>query len=112
MEVMPRFRNENSLLCMKLKFVSLCRYMVRPTVGVVPSGASVNIRIYMVPQAQYTDDLRSCKDRFLIQSIPIRQAKEVESANVFNGQGRQDFRLRVIVVSVSQLLARAACVTA
>ena len=75
------------------------RYMVRPTIGVVPSNSSINVRIYMVPQAQYTDELRGCKDRFLIQSIPVNDASEAESSEVFRGQGRQDFRLKVIVVS-------------
>ncbi len=54
----------------------------------------------MVPQAQYTDELRGCKDRFLIQSIPVNDASEAESSEVFKGQGRQDFRLKVIVVSI------------
>ena len=53
----------------------------------------------MVPQAHYTDELRSCKDRFLIQSIPVNHASEAESPDVFGGQGRQDFRLKVVVVS-------------
>ena len=79
--------------------------MVRPTIGVVPSNSSVNVRIYMVPQSQYTDDLRSCKDRFLIQSIPVRDSSEAQSSDVFNGQGRQDFRLKVIVVSLTSFLA-------
>ena len=52
----------------------------------------------MVPQAHYTDELRSCKDRFLIQSIPINEGLEAESPDVFKGQGRQDFRLKVLVV--------------
>ncbi|CAL5229444.1 g12767 [Coccomyxa viridis] len=51
----------------------------------------------MVPHAQYTDELRGCKDRFLIQSIPVNDASEAESFEVFRGQGRQDFRLKVIV---------------
>lgn len=53
----------------------------------------------MVPQAQYTDELRGCKDRFLIQSIPVSDASEAESPDIFKGQGRQDFRLKVVVVS-------------
>ena len=75
--------------------------MVRPTIGVVPPNASMNVRIYMVPQAQYTDELRSCKDRFLVQSIPVTDASEAQAQGVFNGQGRQDFRLKVIVVRTS-----------
>ena len=55
----------------------------------------------MVPQAHYTDELRGCKDRFLIQSIPVNDTSEAESSEVFNGHGRQDFRLKVIVVSAS-----------
>ena len=53
----------------------------------------------MVPQAQYTDELRGCKDRFLIQSIPVNDASEAEFPDIFRGQGRQDFRLKVVVVS-------------
>ena len=77
----------------------LCRYMVRPTVGIVPSNASVNIKIYMVPQEKYTDELRGCKDRFLIHSIPVSTKAETDLHKVFSGQGRQDFRLKVLVVS-------------
>ena len=79
--------------------LSLCRYMVRPTVGVVPSNESVNIKIYMVPQEKYTDELRGCKDRFLIHSIPVSTKAEIDLHKVFSGQGRQDFRLKVLVVS-------------
>ena len=75
-----------------------CRYMVRPTVGIVPSNASVNIKIYMVPQEKYTDELRGCKDRFLIHSIPVSTKAETDLHKVFSGQGRQDFRLKVLVV--------------
>ena len=67
--------------------------------GVVPSDASVNIKIYMVPQEKYTDELRGCKDRFLIHSIPVSTKAETDLHKVFSGQGRQDFRLKVLVVS-------------
>lgn len=88
----------------KVKTSAVSRYMVRPTVGIVPAGRSVNVRIYMVPQAQYSDELRSCKDRFLIQCVATEAASVGDLTNdAFTGNNRQDVKLHVSVVGVQSL---------
>lgn len=83
----------------KVKTSAVSRYMVRPTVGIVPAGTSRNVRIYMVPQSQYSDDLRSCKDRFLIQCVPTDLASVGDlTSDTFASSNRQDAKLHVSVV--------------
>ncbi len=88
----------------KVKTSAVSRYMVRPTVGIVPAGRSVNVRIYMVPQPQYSDDLRSCKDRFLIQCVPTEAASVGDlTSDTFVVNNRQDVKLHVSVVGTDTL---------
>ena len=87
----------------KIKTSAVSRYMVRPTVGIVPAGRSVNVRIYMVPQSQYSDELRSCKDRFLIQCVPTEAASVGNiTSDTFTGNNRQDVKLHVSVVGFNK----------
>ena len=74
----------------KVKCNNGSRYMVRPTSGIVKPGASVNVKIYMVPQISYSDELRSCKDRFLIQTVPTKLTSEGDvTTELFDSQYRQ-----------------------
>lgn len=91
--------NDGRGVAFKVKTSAVNRYMVRPTVGVVPPGASLNVRIYMVAQQQYSDDLRNCKDRFLIQCAPTDLPSVADvTPEVFNSSLRQDIKLKVTVV--------------
>jgi hypothetical protein len=86
----------------KVKTSAVSRYMVRPTLGIVPSGASLNVRIYMVAQQHYSDELRNCKDRFLIQCVPTELQSAVDvTPQIFENSTRQDVKLKVTVVSCS-----------
>lgn len=86
----------------KVKTSAVSRYMVRPTVGIVQAGTSRNVRIYMVPQPQYSDELRSCKDRFLIQSVPTDLLSEADiTPETFSSSNRQDVKLHVTVVGLN-----------
>ncbi|CAL8465070.1 g4605 [Coccomyxa elongata] len=52
----------------------------------------------MVPQPQYSDELRSCKDRFLIQCVPTEAASVGDlTSDIFIGNNRQDVKLHVSV---------------
>ena len=83
----------------KVKCNTADRYLVRPTSGYVKPGASVNIKVFMLPQSEYSDELRSCKDRFLIQSAPVDGSTEQSSiASVLATYQRQDFKISVTVV--------------
>ena len=89
----------------KVKSNNHNRYLVRPTSGIVRPGASVNVKVFMLPQAEYSDDLRSCKDRFLIQCAPIDGSTEGPKAPDMSGnQERQDIKISVNVVRGSLLV--------
>ncbi|KAK9917223.1 hypothetical protein WJX75_002056 [Coccomyxa subellipsoidea] len=52
----------------------------------------------MVPQGQYSDELRSCKDRFLIQCVPTELASIGDiTTDTFTSSNRQDVKLHVSV---------------
>ncbi len=89
----------------KVKSNNHNRYLVRPTSGIVRPGASVNVKVFMLPQAEYSDDLRSCKDRFLIQCAPIDGSTEGPKAPDMSGnKERQDIKISVNVVRGSMLV--------
>ena len=84
----------------KVKCNTADRYLVRPTSGYVRPGASVNIKVFMLPQSEYSNELRSCKDRFLIQSAPVDDStEEPPVAEILATHQRQDFKISVTVVS-------------
>lgn len=77
------------------------RYAVKPTQGFVQPGTTRTIKVFLVPGEAYTDELRSCTDRFAIQSVVLDDASVREediSAQNFVGTGAEEARLRVSVV--------------
>ena len=64
-------------------------------------GTTRTIKVFLVPGEAYTDELRSCTDRFAIQSVVLDDASVREediTAQSFAGAGVEEARLRVSVV--------------
>ena len=99
-------RNRDDVRCLafKVKCNNQSRYLVRPTSGIIQPGAAINVKVYMVAQVAYTDELRSCKDRFLIQTVPVRSLSEASlDPAIFASPARQEYKINVTVVG-SRLL--------
>ena len=94
-----RNSNDERCLAFKVKCNNSSRYMVRPTSGIINPGAAINVKVYMVAQVAYTDELRSCKDRFLIQTVPVRSFSDAGlDPAIFSSPSRQEVKVNVTVV--------------
>ena len=74
--------------------------MVCPPSGIVESGTARLVKVYLKAQREFNDDLRLCKDRFLVQSIVVdhRVAEEQITSSLFRTGQRQESKLKVVVV--------------
>lgn len=74
--------------------------MVCPPTGIVEPGTTRLVKIYLKAQREYDEDLRLCKDRFLVQSIVVGdEIDEPElTSNMFRTIQRQEAKLKVVVV--------------
>ena len=99
-----RNSDEGRCLAFKVKCNNSSRYMVRPTSGIINPGAAINVKVYMVAQVAYTDELRSCKDRFLIQTVPVRSVSDAGlDPGIFSSPARQEAKINVTVVGLCLL---------
>jgi hypothetical protein len=73
--------------------VSFCAAAVAP-------GETAHVKLVLVAQSNFAPDLQHCRDRFLVQSLPILPGQQPDS-NAFKAQKFkvQDHKLRVSIVS-------------
>jgi hypothetical protein len=66
----------------------------------VAPGETAHVKLVLVAQSDFTPDLQHCRDRFLVQSLPILPGQQPDS-NAFKAQKFkvQDHKLRVSIVS-------------
>lgn len=77
--------------------MSFCAAAVAP-------GETAHVKLVLVAQSNFAPDLQHCRDRFLVQSLPILPGQQPDS-NAFKAQKFkvQDHKLRVSIVSPSPL---------
>mmetsp|Transcript_10901 Transcript_10901/g.27563 ORF Transcript_10901/g.27563 Transcript_10901/m.27563 type:complete len:252 (-) Transcript_10901:174-929(-) len=92
----------------KVKTTSPKKYIVRPSTGVVKPGASVDVQVIMQAQKEYPPDLNNCKDKFLVQTVPlpadfvVTGDKPEAPADAFdksNAENITDLKLKVALVA-------------
>lgn len=90
-----------SYLAFKVKTTATDRYRVRPNLGVVAPGETAHVKLVLVAQDEFGSQLSSCRDRFLVQSLPIMPGQKPDGA-AFRAQKFkvQDHKLRVSIVQV------------
>lgn len=66
----------------------------------VAPGETAHVKLVLVAQGGFTPDLQHCRDRFLVQSLPILPGQQPDSS-AFKAQKFkvQDHKLRVSIVS-------------
>ena len=70
--------------------------------GIVEPGTTKLVKVVFKAHSAYTDDLKFCKERFLVQSIVVDHTTldhEVNSTLFKSGQ-RQEAKLKVLVVGL------------
>ena len=74
--------------------------MVCPPSGIVEPGTTRLVKVYLKAQRAYDDELRFCKDRFLVQSIVVDPSMDEQdiTSNLFKSGQRQEAKLKVVVV--------------
>lgn len=83
------------------------QFIVSPPYGIVEPGTTKLVKVYFKAHKAYTDNLRFCKDCFLVQSIVVEPEltdREITS-DLFRSRQRQEARLKVLVVSLISLLS-------
>ena len=77
------------------------RFIVSPPFGIVEPGTTKLVKVYFKAHRAYTDDLRFCKDCFLVQSIVVDHTMSDRdiSSDLFKSRQRQEAKLKVLVVS-------------
>lgn len=90
-----------SYLAFKVKTTATDRYRVRPNLGVVAPGETAHVKLVLVAQDEFGPQLSSCRDRFLVQSLPIMPGQKPDGA-AFRAQKFkvQDHKFRVSIVQV------------
>lgn len=70
--------------------------------GIVEPGTTKLVKVVFKAHRAYTDDLRFCKERFLIQSIVVDHtlAEHAISTNLFKSGQRQEAKLKILIVSI------------
>ena len=73
--------------------MSFCAAAVAP-------GETAHVKLVLVAQTDFAPDLQHCRDRFLVQSLPILPGQQPDST-AFKAQKFkvQDHKLRVSIVS-------------
>mmetsp|Transcript_22609 Transcript_22609/g.31509 ORF Transcript_22609/g.31509 Transcript_22609/m.31509 type:complete len:259 (+) Transcript_22609:222-998(+) len=57
----------------KVKTTSPKKYCVRPNTGLLPPGGAAEVMVIMQQQKEAPSDLHACKDKFLVQSVPVEE---------------------------------------
>ncbi len=78
-------------------------FVVSPPFGVVEPGTTKLVKVYFKAHSAYTDDLRFCKDCFLVQSIVVddEMAEREITSDLFKSRQRQEAKLKVLVVQLA-----------
>ena len=86
-------------------------FVVSPPFGVVEPGTTKLVKVYFKAHSAYTDDLRFCKDCFLVQSIVVDDdlTERDITSDLFKSRQRQEARLKVLVVCPAAYERRRRC---
>lgn len=79
------------------------RFIVSPPYGIVEPGTTKLVKVYFKAHHAYTEELKFCKDCFLVQSIvvePDMTDRDITS-ELFRNRQRQEAKLKVLVVCCS-----------
>ena len=84
----------------KIKTTAPKKYVVRPSNGVVEIRSSASVQVIMQAQKEYPADYANCKDKFMVQTILLRDGEQV-GPDTFNKDVQKDAlkeaRLRVVL---------------
>lgn len=84
----------------KIKTTAPKKYVVRPSSGIADSKSSISVQVIMQAQKDYPTDFQSCKDKFMVQTVPVGEGEELDK-DTFNKDVQKDSlkeaRLRVIL---------------
>ena len=90
-------------MAFKVKTTAPKKYCVRPNIGIVAPGASIEVQVIMQSQKETPADLQQCKDKFLVQAVATgaTDASELDSATFAKAEGKtiSETKLRVAYTS-------------
>ena len=75
------------------------KYCVRPNIGIVAPGATVEVQVIMQSQKEQPADLAACRDKFLVQSVETTaaEASQLDASTFQKAEGKTigESKLRV-----------------
>lgn len=87
-------------IAFKIKTTAPKRYVVRPSTGTVDLQASISVQVIMGAQKEFGEDLEDCKDKFMVQTVLLKEGEEI-GPDTFNKElkktAMREARLRVVV---------------
>eukprot|EP00898_Chlorokybus_atmophyticus_P003232 jgi/Chlat1/390/Chrsp10S01498 len=93
----------------KVKTTSPKKYCVRPNTGIIPAGSTLDVQIIMQALREYPPDVSNCKDKFLVQSVPVTkdiQEKDL-TPELFSKTGEMAESIREAKLRVMYIAANA-----
>merc|ERR1719217_354062 len=93
-------RNAGSTaVAFKVKTTAPKKYCVRPNIGIVAPGATVEVHVIMQSQKEQPADLAACRDKFLVQSVETTaaEASQLDASTFQKAEGKTigESKLRV-----------------
>eukprot|EP00793_Prasinoderma_coloniale_P005581 PRCOL_00004054-RA len=93
-------RNAGSTaVAFKVKTTAPKKYCVRPNIGIVAPGATVEVQVIMQSQKEQPADLAACRDKFLVQSVETTaaEASQLDASTFQKAEGKTigESKLRV-----------------
>lgn len=96
---------ENYKILLPLQTTNTDQFIVSPPYGIVEPGTTKLVKIYFKAHSAYTDDLKFCRDCFLVQSIVVEPEltdRDITS-ELFRDRQKQEAKLKVLVVCLFPL---------